>query len=471
MFTLEDGREQLYQWDLDRRIIVNDPTICEVHFCNRTSNCSLVVEVKDGYANIPNILLQDARPIRAYAYCEDKYTLTEQQFSVKPRTKPSDYLYEETTVVRIDVLIDKAEQAITTASKLTEYYDTHKLKVEDDGEGNVTIEATVPEGGGGGGGNADLSNYYTKEETDTAISTAIENIDIPDTDLTNYYTKAETDTAIYNSRDSYYLDFSSATATGHLPATADMIEFVTRYLEDKNVCAHIKDSKVGGWEVADVKGNASLGVTFSPCGIAPVAIKQQVSNTYKAFTVQQIEDGSWVYYISASYDLTITTKEYVDNALGNIDIPDSARSVYYLDFSSATTEWQNAPAEMGEFVTRAAANHDVFAYISEKGSTWHFAQIKGLSETSIILQIASLTPNRAVTRAEKYYSYNITKNNDVWQYRIVDTYSYRFATTDYVDTAIANIDIPDVDLGNYYTKAETRAYVNEALGVIENGSY
>lgn len=146
MFTLEDGREQLYQWDLDRRIIVNDEKICEVHFCNRTSDCSLVVEVIDGYANIPNILLQDARPIRAYAYCDDKYTLTEQQFSVKARTKPSDYLYEETTVIRIDVLIDKAEEAITTASELTEYFDTHKLKVDDDGEGNVTLEGVTTGG-------------------------------------------------------------------------------------------------------------------------------------------------------------------------------------------------------------------------------------------------------------------------------------------------------------------------------------
>lgn len=43
---------------------------------------------------------------------------------------------------------------------------------------------------------ADLSDYYTKAETDEAISAAVEGIDVPDVDLTGYYTKGETDTAI-----------------------------------------------------------------------------------------------------------------------------------------------------------------------------------------------------------------------------------------------------------------------------------
>jgi len=40
------------------------------------------------------------------------------------------------------------------------------------------------------------TDFYTKNETDAAISYAIENIDIPGTDLTDYYTKNETDAAI-----------------------------------------------------------------------------------------------------------------------------------------------------------------------------------------------------------------------------------------------------------------------------------
>jgi hypothetical protein len=115
MFTLQDGREHLYQWDLDRYLIVEDNTIDEVHFCNRTSDCSLVVEVKDGLAAIPNIILQDARPIRAYAYVDDKYTLVEQQFTVKSRTRPADYIYTETEVKRWEDISAKAETAVNEA--------------------------------------------------------------------------------------------------------------------------------------------------------------------------------------------------------------------------------------------------------------------------------------------------------------------------------------------------------------------
>lgn len=122
MFKLQDGREQLYQWDLDRYVIVEDKNICEVHFCNRTSDCSLVVEVKDGLAAIPNILLQDARPIRVYAYCDDKYTLTEEQFSVKSRTRPEDYVYTETETLQwssISQRMDELEAEIPNIVKET----------------------------------------------------------------------------------------------------------------------------------------------------------------------------------------------------------------------------------------------------------------------------------------------------------------------------------------------------------------
>lgn len=125
MFLLADGREHLFQWDIDRKVIVEDPTVNEVHFCNRTDDCSLVVEVEeltifaDGKettlrtANIPNILLQSRWDIRAYAVCPDGYTKVEKVFEVKARTKPSDYVYTEVEIKRYDDLnkrIDKIEE-------------------------------------------------------------------------------------------------------------------------------------------------------------------------------------------------------------------------------------------------------------------------------------------------------------------------------------------------------------------------
>lgn len=60
--------------------------------------------------------------------------------------------------------------------------------------GNITL--TVPKFTSGGA--VDLSNYYTKAETDEQISNAIDNIDIPETDLTGYATVDYVDNAVDN---------------------------------------------------------------------------------------------------------------------------------------------------------------------------------------------------------------------------------------------------------------------------------
>ena len=103
MFRIADGREHFYQWDLNRQIAVEDTAIKELHFCNRTDDCSLVVEVKDGVANVPNILLQNDWDVRVYGYT-DEYTKIEKRFKVVTRSKPSDYVYTETELKNYDDL-------------------------------------------------------------------------------------------------------------------------------------------------------------------------------------------------------------------------------------------------------------------------------------------------------------------------------------------------------------------------------
>lgn len=152
MFKLQDGRTHLWQWDLDRYVIVEDNTIPEVHFDNRTSDCALVVEVKDGLAAIPNILLQDARPIRVYAYIDDKYTLLEEQFTVKSRTKPSDYVYTETEIKSYEYLErklteieEKGFSEETVAKAVDNHFEQHPIEFElkDDSNGNVTLQLNL----------------------------------------------------------------------------------------------------------------------------------------------------------------------------------------------------------------------------------------------------------------------------------------------------------------------------------------
>lgn len=109
-FCIEGGRKQFYQWDTDQKIIVNDRNIDEVHFCNGTTDKSLVSVVKDGKANVPNLLLQTAARVRVYGYSVN-HTVVEKVYEVKARTKPEDYVYEETEVYRWAEL-DKRIQAL-----------------------------------------------------------------------------------------------------------------------------------------------------------------------------------------------------------------------------------------------------------------------------------------------------------------------------------------------------------------------
>lgn len=79
-----------------------------------------------------------------------------------------------------------------------------KGDIGDKGDSYVLTEedkqeiAGMVSGDGSGGSDADLSNYYTKEETDSAISDAVGDIDTSDIDLSHYYTIDEMESNYYD---------------------------------------------------------------------------------------------------------------------------------------------------------------------------------------------------------------------------------------------------------------------------------
>ena len=117
MFSIYDGREEFYQWDIDRKIVIDDPTIQQVHFCNKTDDCSLVCEVYDldgqRVADVPNILLTTDWRINVYGYTGD-YTKHSECFKVNTRTKPADYAYTETEVLNYLELEERLEAELNT---------------------------------------------------------------------------------------------------------------------------------------------------------------------------------------------------------------------------------------------------------------------------------------------------------------------------------------------------------------------
>lgn len=113
MFKIYDRRTSFYQWDLNQKLVVDSNTINQVHFCNRTDDCSLVCEVYDleglRVVDVPNVLLQTASRIYVYGYCEN-YTKHEDSFVVVGRTKPTDYVYTETEVKSYEALEKRLEE-------------------------------------------------------------------------------------------------------------------------------------------------------------------------------------------------------------------------------------------------------------------------------------------------------------------------------------------------------------------------
>ena len=245
MFYISDGRDEFYQWDVDRRIVVEDETVNEVHFCNKTDDCSLVCEVceEDGirYTNVPNILLQDTWDLNIYGY-DINYTKHSARFAVLPRTKPYDYVYTETEIFtyhRLEKRLDEIEENGISDEQVEKvingYFEKNPIEIpETDLTGYATepyvwtavgelqeyvndsmaeLESTLEVELEGYARITDIPNmdeYATEDYVEDAIEGLSDAIgvelkeyakveDIPDisgVDLSNYYTKEEIDALI-----------------------------------------------------------------------------------------------------------------------------------------------------------------------------------------------------------------------------------------------------------------------------------
>ena len=151
MFKILDGRDELFQWDINRQIIVSDASIDAIHYSNRTDDSALVVEVKEEnglrVADIPNILLQESWDINVYGYCDGYYTKQAARIKVNPRTKPESYVYTETEVLNYNTVMEKIDRVENNiGAAVNDYLIKNPVVV-------------------------DLSNYYTKSQVDAAIDT------------------------------------------------------------------------------------------------------------------------------------------------------------------------------------------------------------------------------------------------------------------------------------------------------------
>lgn len=116
-----DKEGKLTQWDLNRKVIVTGyDGGAEVHFASPgDDHGAYVVELVDGEAEIPNILLTMAGTINVYVYPADR-TVFATALWVMAREKPDDYVYTETEVLnwrRLDEKIGDLAKLTTTAKE------------------------------------------------------------------------------------------------------------------------------------------------------------------------------------------------------------------------------------------------------------------------------------------------------------------------------------------------------------------
>jgi hypothetical protein len=171
MLKIKDGRKHFYQWEINQKLVVGKAAKF-VHYYNGIDENALVVDVVDGFADVPNIYLTENWTIHAFAFDGEK-VIGAAAFEVVPRAKPDDYVYSQTEVKTWEQLDEKINTL--AGFDLNNYY----TKAEVDAA-LADVEVDV-----------DFSNYYTKNEVDSKI----ENIDV-DVDMSNYYTKKEADAAI-----------------------------------------------------------------------------------------------------------------------------------------------------------------------------------------------------------------------------------------------------------------------------------
>lgn len=151
MLTLNDGRDELWQWDTGRTLAV-DADCSQVHFSNKVFGRSIDVDVVDGAAIIPDILLQTDNDLNVWAFfgtADNGYTKISKTFKVNRRNKPADYVFTPTDQMTLQTI-------------QSQIGDLDDLTTEEKDTLVAAINEAARTGGGGGGSTVELDTTLTQ---------------------------------------------------------------------------------------------------------------------------------------------------------------------------------------------------------------------------------------------------------------------------------------------------------------------
>lgn len=522
IFKIVDGRECFYQWDTNRQIAVDDPTITEVHFCNRVDNCSLVVEVVDGVANVPNLILQYGFKLKVFGY-DGEATMHEQEFEVKARTKPSDYVYTETEIKRFDDLNKRIDE-IEAEGISQEAIDTAVGKyLEDNPIQEVTKVSQLENDAGYATGGyvdskvagivmPDLEPYAKKTDIpDTTglasksfvVSYVGEAVKDVEPDLTDYAKKSDIPKDYLTEIPAQYVTESELQAKGYSTFSgryADLTGKPEIPSTDGLAPVTYVDNKFNSINLTDYAKKAEVATTYAKKSDIPTDYLKEVPAEYVTENELSAKNYANKTYVddavkNVSVDTTgLATEEYVDNAieaLNVLELVDEAILANPNIIDTVTIRLTSLSLEDGQdsltvdddlrrYIDGIIAGKDVIAFLDD--GDYMFPATVRVNETDALHRIFLMgTPVYMSGVSSAYlYRYNVQITHykstgdakaTVFRYP-VDTP----ATQKYVDEKIAAIPGGggSADLSNYYTKDETNQAIQNALnaiGVAEGGAY
>lgn len=266
MFAIANDRKSLWQWDLNQQLTVaGDCT--EVHYLDRGAPSTMTLAVKDGKADIPNILLQKAGRLVVYAYIideQDHHTKVCETFGIAPRPKPAEYVYTETEVK-------------TWNDLQAQIGDLTDLATDEKDNLVAAINEAAQSGGGGGTKNAVL--YIEQDLNDEQKTQARKNIGAGTSSFSGSYND------LNDKPSAYTLPQATANVLGGVkadPATASDTQPV-RISEDGKLVTAVgaggKNSKVESWNGMELlaSGTITSGTaagTKTDAGVTYGAFKQ-----------------------------------------------------------------------------------------------------------------------------------------------------------------------------------------------------
>lgn len=120
MFTLKKDIPQLYQWDSNVKLIVEDDRINQIQFSQKFSRTAACVKVENGECFIPNEFLQSYYDIFAYACIVDNNGQVcefSEMFTVFARPKPDNYIYTPTEIITFKRIEDELNKKFESLAK------------------------------------------------------------------------------------------------------------------------------------------------------------------------------------------------------------------------------------------------------------------------------------------------------------------------------------------------------------------